>query len=897
MTETQGKHRFFAPEVIQTSAMDCGPASLKCLMDGFGLHADYGRLREACQTDVDGTSIDTIEDTANRLGLRAFQRLLPLDHLFVPDMNYLPAMVVVRLPNGFTHFVVVWRRFGNFVQVMDPGTGRRWESISSFMRHVFVHRHPLAAEDWRDWAGTDDFLGPLELRMTRLGCRTDFCKRRIETALTDPSWFGIAALDAAVRMVHKLVDARALKPAATQERLLDRILERALAEEPGEMHTIPEPYWCLVPTEEGEGEDLMAFRGVVILDIRGKSADLPAEEDEEQPQPLSEDLSAVLREDKTQHFSQVLKFIKGEGLLAPVFLLAAMLLATFSRLVEVALFRVFLELNEALAQPLQRLGAVGYVLAFAAALLLLELPIANILLRLGRHLETGLRLSFLRKLPRIGDRYFHSRPVSDMADRAHRVFSLRHMSTLGGSLVRTVLEMALTVAGILWIDPELWPYTLLLAATALGFPLAAQPVLNEQNLRVLTHGGALSRFYLESFMGLIPIRAHGAEQAVRREQEKLLVEWVHASTRYLRSTTLVNALVAFSGIVLTIAVIFSHLARHTESGLVLLLIYWVLQLPRMGNDAARVLLMVPNQRNTAMRLFEPLSAPEEDVSTTRDTQPEPDLPNGMSVSMEDVDVVAGGRLILSHIDLKIEPGEHLAIVGRSGAGKSTLVGLLLGWTQPAEGKILVDGRELKGSELERVRGQTTWVDPAVHLWNDSLIENLAYGAPDRAEAPLEIILDQADLLNLLDAMPDGLRTVLGESGALVSGGEGQRVRLGRALQRKQARLVILDEPFRGLDRPTRARLMDRAHAFWPNATLICITHDLQLTDRFSRVLVIEDGQIREDGSPQSLLKQNGRYAELFNGDRELWKTYWQDTSWRRVTIASGTLTEQPEVDA
>ena len=99
--------------------MDCGPASLRCLLSGFGIPLSYGRLREACQTDIDGTSIDAIEETAVLLGLDAEQIMLPADHMLLPEADALPAVVVVRQPNGNTHFVVAWRRFGPFIQVMD----------------------------------------------------------------------------------------------------------------------------------------------------------------------------------------------------------------------------------------------------------------------------------------------------------------------------------------------------------------------------------------------------------------------------------------------------------------------------------------------------------------------------------------------------------------------------------------------------------------------------------------------------------------------------------------------------------------------------------------------------------------------------------------------------------
>src|ERR1035438_6304949 len=129
--------RFFVPEVVQTSAMDCGPASLKALLEGFGIPVSYGRLREACQTDVDGTSIDRIEEAAVQLGLHAAQVMVPTDHLFCESASTLPALVVMRIPGGATHFVIAWRRHGRWLQCMDPGSGRRWTTCEQFLSEVY----------------------------------------------------------------------------------------------------------------------------------------------------------------------------------------------------------------------------------------------------------------------------------------------------------------------------------------------------------------------------------------------------------------------------------------------------------------------------------------------------------------------------------------------------------------------------------------------------------------------------------------------------------------------------------------------------------------------------------------------------------------------------------------
>ena len=131
--------------------MDCGPAPLKCLLEGFGIPISYGRLREACQTDVDGTSIDTMEEIALQLGLEAEQIMLPADHLFLAESKALPAIVVVRQPNGLTHFVVVWRGHGPLVQVMDPATGGRGVTRRRFLEEVYLHTLTISAAVWRDW--------------------------------------------------------------------------------------------------------------------------------------------------------------------------------------------------------------------------------------------------------------------------------------------------------------------------------------------------------------------------------------------------------------------------------------------------------------------------------------------------------------------------------------------------------------------------------------------------------------------------------------------------------------------------------------------------------------------------------------------------------------------------
>jgi ATP-binding cassette subfamily B protein len=362
---------------------------------------------------------------------------------------------------------------------------------------------------------------------------------------------------------------------------------------------------------------------------------------------------------------------------------------------------------------------------------------------------------------------------------------------------------------------------------------------------------------------------------------------------------------------------------------VLLLLYWTLNLPALGQTLAEIAQQYPDQRNRILRLLEPLGAPEEEERGTggqedketrrqgdretgrsgegegKSSAPQSTIENqkskmnpGVTIQLEDVVVHAGGHTILHKLNLTIQAGEHLAIVGPSGAGKSSLVGLLLGWHRPASGRILVDGAPLTGQHLQALRQETAWVDPAVQLWNRSLLDNLRYGAPTIDPTRLGHILTQADLYAVLEKLPNGLETTLGEGGGLVSGGEGQRVRLGRALLRPDVRLVILDEPFRGLDRSQRHQLLVNARQHWQAATLLCITHDINETADFDRVVVIESGQLVEDAAPAVLAAQpNSRYHALLAAETAVRQRFWAGSHWRRLWLNAGQLREGPEEHA
>jgi ATP-binding cassette subfamily B protein len=263
--------------------------------------------------------------------------------------------------------------------------------------------------------------------------------------------------------------------------------------------------------------------------------------------------------------------------------------------------------------------------------------------------------------------------------------------------------------------------------------------------------------------------------------------------------------------------------------------------------------------------------------------------------MERVVMTASGHSVLHDIHLHIEPGEHIAVIGMSGAGKSSLAGLLLGWNKPTRGELRVDGEKLERAALARLRASTVWVSPQVQLWNQPLFDNLRYGAEENAAA-IGAVLDEAELTTVIEKLPLGMQTPLGESGRLLSDGEAQRVRFGRALCRPAVRLAILDEAFRGLERGRRRMLLESARRRWKNATLLNITHDVGETLTFARVLVMDGGRIVEDGSPEELYRRAGsRYRALLEAEETARDCVWSSPAWRKFTMEDGKVREETPV--
>ena len=893
--------KMIVPEVIQTSMMDCGPAALKCALEGFGIPVSYGRLREACQTSIDGTSIDTLEQVANQLGLDAEQVMLPVDHVFLDEADALPAILVIKRSDGAAHFVVVWSRIGNWLQVMDPSVGRRWVSIERFKLEVFLHSMPVSALDWFDWAKTAAFTKPLEKRLQYLGVPSDESKRLIQQSLSSVRWQNIATLDASVRLVTHIVDAGGVDKGATATHLVEQFYDLALNTDADIFNIIPAVYWSVSldtvldeTANLNKTEETIQLHGAVLIKLQGQSEQAINHTLSSEEQNV--ELANALKEPTPNPIQTLWSLLKEDGLLAPMALILAMCMSAGIVLIQMLLFKGLFDVGWSLNLPVQRVVAVAALLVFVGILLSLEIPIGKETMRMGRHLEIRLRLALLEKLPKLPDRYFQSRPVSDMAERSHSIYVCRLVPSLGLHFIQSFCSVCFTLLGLTLIDSNSIYAGLAIIVVSVVSTLLIQPFLNERDLRVRTHVGAMNSFYLDALIGAVPISTHQAQKVVIRQHESLLVSWIRSSIGMVRVALLANAVQSLLCLGIAANLIYQHfLGVGGVSGSDLLLIFWTLRLPAISKEFTMLTHQYPAQRNMLLRLIEPLTTPEtpheavKSIATTDVVKPPTANLSAADIHIKSGDVVAGGHVILQDIELSIKPGEHIAVVGSSGAGKSTLVGLLLGWHRLTAGEILVDGQPLDVNQLAALRQSTAWVDPSVQIWNRSFLDNLTYAVDDMEGQFVHHAIDRAQLNTVLEKLPAGLQSYLGEGGGLLSGGEGQRVRLARALMQQDVRLALLDEPFRGLDRQQRKLLLKNACDWWKNSTLICVTHDVSETLQFSRVLVIENGYIVEDGHPQTLAAQTSRYKDLLDAENTVRDAMWEDDTWRKLKVEHGQL--------
>ena len=252
-------------------------------------------------------------------------------------------------------------------------------------------------------------------------------------------------------------------------------------------------------------------------------------------------------------------------------------------------------------------------------------------------------------------------------------------------------------------------------------------------------------------------------------------------------------------------------------------------------------------------------------SGVNDIDQAPDLEvNAGAITFENVSFhYRPDRPIVKNLNLTISPGEKVAIVGASGAGKSTLVKLLFRFYDPSEGRIVIDGQDIRNICQHSLRRVIGIVPQDTVLFNQSIFENIRYGNPQASDAEVEQAIELAHLKDFINELPEGAATTVGERGLKLSGGEKQRVAIARTIL-KRPPILVFDEATSSLDSTSERSILSALQEISQGHTSMVIAHRLSTIVDADTIVVFDHGTVVEQGSHDELLAQNGHYAELWS---------------------------------
>ncbi|MBW2941948.1 lipid A export permease/ATP-binding protein MsbA [Zhongshania aquimaris] len=288
-------------------------------------------------------------------------------------------------------------------------------------------------------------------------------------------------------------------------------------------------------------------------------------------------------------------------------------------------------------------------------------------------------------------------------------------------------------------------------------------------------------------------------------------------------------------------------------------------LPKPMRQLADVSSTIQKGLAAAQDIFEFIDADQEKDTGTYVT----DTTNG-NIEIKDLSFAyaEGSDKVLRNVSLNVGAGQSLALVGLSGSGKSTLVSLISRFYDHSEGEILLDGVDVREYTLENLRDKMALVTQQVTLFNDTIFNNIAYGKMAGASREkVRAAAEAAHAIEFIDQLPNGLDTMIGEDGVMLSGGQRQRLAIARAFL-KDAPILILDEATSALDNRAENHIQQAMEEVMKGRTTIVIAHRLSTIESADKIVVMEAGQVMEQGSHAELIALNKRYAQLYNKNFE-----------------------------